>query len=546
MAQARRTPPVHSITLGSRRRLQPQGGLRFVPQWILQFGPGGKKAKSPPVSVVKEVHFQPVIKQIGSRVPFDISLEAALQSPELREKLRGQLYDTKSTLFSFDEYHFNRESAEHKSHFGVVSPLFGIVRRDLLEFIKLLHNILDGINTEILDDMKMEDRLSIWRQIITRAQLELPEIRRSMQQFFTFLTPAAGPSNSTAPEGREGNSAQDDLQECSDQIDEIIRRLQIASSSLTSNMALLDSRRSIAEAQNVTRLTELAFLFIPLTFAATLLGMQIDQFENRVPLSTFIILGVSFTGFSYAVRLIIRSMWLRTVVQSSKESIKIYADRQRQPVQRGYVPTSLFLRWLSQLLWSWFKQTLWNSLSVVAAVMVFVWRVIWWLLAPFEFFIKPLIYIGLICVVPVSVLWTREMDHGIQVAITVAVVFSVSVIVLVSYWRSADPEVRGALPRMFKREFRRFQGGNSPFFSLLLWIGGGSILLIPIAILWTKSVTRGIKDAVTIVLFLTMFTALTTFYALYYLYELITARVEVVESETESEVDSSDHSLVND
>jgi uncharacterized membrane protein YfcA len=176
--------------------------------------------------------------------------------------------------------------------------------------------------------------------------------------------------------------------------------------------------------------------------------------------------------------------------------------------------------------------------------MVFLWRLIRWLLAPFEFFIKPLIYIGLICVVPVSVLWTREMDQGIQVAITVAVVFSVSVIVLVSYWRSADPEVRGALPRMFKREFRRFQGGNSPFFSLLLWIGSGSILLIPIAILWTKSVTRGIKDAVTIVLFLTMFTALTTFYALHYLYKLDPARGEVVETETESEVDSSDDQII--
>jgi len=181
---------------------------------------------------------------------------------------------------------------------------------------------------------------------------------------------------------------------------------------------------------------------------------------------------------------------------------------------------------------------------ITLSVVVSVWRLIWWLLAPFEFFIKPLIYIGLICVVPVSVLWTREMDQGIQVAITVAVVFSVSLIVLVSYWRFADPEVRGALPRMFKREFRRFQDGNSPFFSLLLWIGSGSILLIPITILWTKSVTRGIKDAVTIVVFLTMFTALIT-YALYYLYELAAARGEVVESETESEVDSSDHSLVD-
>jgi hypothetical protein len=353
----------------------------------------------------------------------------------------------------------------------------------LLEFIKLLHNILDGINSEILDDMKMEDRLTIWRQIITRAQLELPEIRRSMQQFFTFLSPVAELSNSTAQAGREGNTFHDDLQDCSNQIDEILRRLQTASLSLTSNMALLDSRRSIAEAQNVTRLTELAFLFIPMTFAATLLGMQIDQFENRVPLSTFVILGLSFTGFSYAVRLAIRSMWLRTIVQSSKESIKVYADRQRQPVQRGYVPTSLFLRWLSQLLWSWFKFTFSYIVGVVYLVMVIAWRLVSWLLNPFQFFLKPLIYIGLICIVPLAILWTREIDQGIQVAITVAVLFSVSVLILVPYWRSADPEDRAALPRMFNREFRRFQAGNSPLFSLLLWIGSASVFLVPVVIL---------------------------------------------------------------
>jgi Mg2+ and Co2+ transporter CorA len=123
-----------------------------------------------------------------------------------------------------------------------------------------------------------------------------------------------------------------------------LQRLQTFSMSLTSNITLLDSRRSIAEAQNVTQLTELAFLFIPLTFTATLLGMQIDQFENRVPLSTSIILGVSVTRFSYGVRLMIRSSWFRGIIEWSNESIGIYADHHQQSVQRGYVPTTLFLR----------------------------------------------------------------------------------------------------------------------------------------------------------------------------------------------------------
>jgi hypothetical protein len=529
---------VNSAALGSRRRLKTQRRLRFVPQWLLRLGPGGNKLKRPPVRVTEELPSQPVIEQIGSRVPFDITLEDALRSPELRNRLRSQLYNnTSSTSRNFFECLCRSDTPEENGHFGIVSPLFGIVRRDLLEFTKILHNILDGVNSEILDDMKMEDRLTIWRQIITRAQLELPEIKRSMQQFFTFLSPAAELSNSTAQAGWEGNT---DLQECSNQIDEILRRLQTASLSLTSNMALLDSRRSIAEAQNVTRLTELAFLFIPMTFAATLLGMQIDQFENRVPLSTFVILGVSFTGFSYAVRLAIRSMWLRTIVQSSKESIKVYADRQRQPVQRGYVPTSLFLRWLSQLLWSWFKFAFLYIVGVVYLVMVIGWRLVSWLLTPFQFFLKPLIYIGLICIVPVAILWTREMDQGIQVAITAAVLFSVSVLILIPYWRSADPEDRAALPRMFNRELRRFQAGNSPLFSLLLWVGSASVFLVPVVILWTKSVTQGIKGAVTTVMVLTIVAALIT-YGIYKLVELARGGSDDDESDTESE-----RSLVDD
>ena len=115
---------------------------------------------------------------------------------------------------------------------------------------------------------------------------------------------------------------------------------------------LLNSGYVGAQYEYITRLTEVAFLFIPLTFAATLLRMQIDQFENRVPLSTFILLGVLSTGLSYGVRLTIRSSWFRTIVERPKESIKIYADRQQQPVQRGYVPTSMFLRWLPQSSWT--------------------------------------------------------------------------------------------------------------------------------------------------------------------------------------------------
>jgi Mg2+ and Co2+ transporter CorA len=122
----------------------------------------------------------------------------------------------------------------------------------------------------------MEDWLPIWRQIITRAELELPEIRASFVEFFMFLPQAGIINTATKAKSEESFVNNKEFQECLTEVDRTLERLQTVSRSLTSNMALLDSRRSIAEAQNVTRLAELAFLFIPLTFAATLLGMQIS------------------------------------------------------------------------------------------------------------------------------------------------------------------------------------------------------------------------------------------------------------------------------
>ncbi|KAF2112533.1 hypothetical protein BDV96DRAFT_579863 [Lophiotrema nucula] len=72
-------------------------------------------------------------------------------------------------------------------------------------------------------------------------------------------------------------------------------------------MSLLESKRSIKEAESVTRLTELAFIFIPLTFVSSLFSMQIQELSNGVPLRTFIIAAVVAIFVLYGTRIWIRS-----------------------------------------------------------------------------------------------------------------------------------------------------------------------------------------------------------------------------------------------
>lgn len=302
-----------------------------------------------------------------------------------------------------------------------------------MSLLKLLDKTLDGINIDIVDEMRMEENLSMWRELISRAQLELLELKRSVAQFFSFFGVLLPLSGSVSAD--EGNHISKGFQDASNQIDEMLQRLQTASTSLTSNMALLDSRRFIAEAQAVTKLTELAFFFIPLTFAASLFGMLVETFENRARLSTFVILGIAFTAFSYLFRLIIRCQWTRGLHQAYNESVKVYADSKRQPVrQRGSVPASLFLRWLGYEIGNvirvfmrgcrrWLTETLPEKISAS-------WQ-------STEFIIKTILMVGIVAAGPIAVIWTRPMDHSVQAIITtVILIVRSSRSFLFSHWKS--------------------------------------------------------------------------------------------------------------
>ncbi|PVH85653.1 hypothetical protein DL98DRAFT_583248 [Cadophora sp. DSE1049] len=533
------TRSTRSSAQNARRHAESTGWFKILPEWLLKLLKLDEyqlNARTESVTIPKPT--RPVIEHIGSRVPLENTLEESILSQNLAEEMRSKLYDTSSTFMSFSDYVDDGVSVNHESHFGPLTPLYEIVWRDIEGLLGILQDILDGINTDILDDDKMEDRLAIWRQILTRAQLELPQMKHSMAQFFTFLL----------LDDHSGNKdflvkaavTDPGMQQCLDTIDEMILRLQSVSSSLTSNMALLDSRRSIAEAQSITRLTELAFLFIPLTFAATVFGMEIEPFKDPVPLSTFIILAITLSGFSYAARLAIRSSWLIRIKYSTKESIKQFADRQQHPVQGGYIPTTLALRWLYQLIWYHLKTAISATAGFLVLVAVVPFSLAWTLLSPFEIIIKPLIYIRLICVLPLSILWTRELNHEIQVALTVASISSVSISVFVSFWRSSNSETRRALPQLLKREYELFRDGDSVLFWAVLWIGSACVFLVPIALLWSRPTSSGIKAALMTALGL-IFLALCATYGIFkFVYISRTASFSDFDSESGSDIDESE------
>jgi uncharacterized protein YacL len=75
-------------------------------------------------------------------------------------------------------------------------------------------------------------------------------------------------------------------------------------------------------------------------------------------------------------------------------------------------------------------------------------------------FIRPFTTIGLICALPLTVFWTRDLDYKIQIFFTITILLSVSIVVIIIFCSYAGPKEEEKFTRLFKKEFDRFLKGD--------------------------------------------------------------------------------------
>lgn len=174
------------------------------------------------------------------------------------------------------------------------------------------------------------------------------------------------------------------LEDSVSQMNSVRQRTTRSHKSIMANMSIVESKRGIAEAESVTKLTELAFFFIPLTFSASIFSMQVKELNaSRISIAAFFILDIVVTAASYAIRLVIRSDNFISLKR------KLVADiRHDASLAFGSpIPTRSFIAWL--------------------------WRRIGWVL----------IVVGIMGVVvgPSAALWTSQLTMGIKVGVTIVI-----------------------------------------------------------------------------------------------------------------------------
>ena len=278
-----------------------------------------------------------------------------------------------------------------------VITLSRLVADDMHGLFRSLYWTLDAISQDSQDDYLMARRLSEWRKLMSHFEIEVPAMAKRLNHFLEFVF---------RPNAAHGYPEEviKILQTVDQDVALATPKLKDAYDDLRTDMQFTESRRGISETKTVTRLTELAFVFIPLSFCASLFSMSIVELENGVPVWTFIVTALATIALAYAVRLLVGSELL---VKSTRRSLEHFW--RRTGVKRGDEAPPLTIIWFV-------TQDFWNNG-----------------VSPFAASAAKLSFLVAIIALPVAFMWTSEnMGNSFNTAVTLLlflVVGSTSIVV---------------------------------------------------------------------------------------------------------------------
>ncbi|KAL8771555.1 MAG: hypothetical protein Q9209_002997 [Squamulea sp. 1 TL-2023] len=246
----------------------------------------------------------------------------------------------------------------HKSQGSSSGPLellLMIIIRDTQKLLQSINNTLNKMDLAMLDDVLVQIQIDKWRKLLLRFETELRDLESCAPDFADFiLGREEGDSTlrTTKQQIIKVSALTQGPSECQLLLGQLLkdiasaqRRTANSHRSLMTAMSLVESKRGISQAESVTKLTELAFFFIPLTFAASLFSMQVKEFDaGTTSVRLFLAVALTITICSYALRLVIRSSSFIDLLQRWKA--KVREDRELGPSTQ--IATFVALHWTWQ------------------------------------------------------------------------------------------------------------------------------------------------------------------------------------------------------
>ncbi|KAK6351929.1 hypothetical protein TWF718_005074 [Orbilia javanica] len=186
---------------------------------------------------------------------------------------------------------------------------------DLAPLLERMGRMLDAIEISLHNDTILQNSLPTWRRQLGNCRKILFNESESLHNLHASIelkTAAANrnissASSSTSAASAGGSSANGIektrllgyLKTVALTVDRVQKRVDSDHQAIMSSMSILESGRAIAEATVVSKLTQLAFFFIPLSLVAAVFGMNINEFEGRLTWWHWLVGSVSSSAATY-------------------------------------------------------------------------------------------------------------------------------------------------------------------------------------------------------------------------------------------------------
>ncbi|KAK5059732.1 hypothetical protein LTR84_009615 [Exophiala bonariae] len=142
---------------------------------------------------------------------------------------------------------------------GPMSAVFFIIHCDTMDFLQLVESFIDNVHSLAEDELTLQRNIAIWRRLVNILGAELRALTKSIPPFTAFL---CGPTNDKGKTSDQ-HSIKDASENLLEEILRVQKRLDKLFHVLVSSLSIVESRRGIAEAESVTKLTELGKLTCP-------------------------------------------------------------------------------------------------------------------------------------------------------------------------------------------------------------------------------------------------------------------------------------------
>ncbi|KAK0742609.1 hypothetical protein B0T18DRAFT_167344 [Schizothecium vesticola] len=176
---------------------------------------------------------------------------------------------------------------------AIANAIVKIVLDDQACLLSSISNALDNIE---LSPYKRTSVPKTWRDDPPRWRNHLFHQLQSLTYLSDLLTSTPTTTTTTTTPQLKA------LEAAAKNLEAMTRRLEGSYQLLMSAMSILESEKAIDQAVVVTRLTNLAFFFIPLSFVASLFGMNVNEFDQRLTVWLWVVVSAAVMGLTYFIR----------------------------------------------------------------------------------------------------------------------------------------------------------------------------------------------------------------------------------------------------